>query len=195
MGVIIPEGFGQASLLFGLAGKPDEMVVTFGYIAGGIAPSATPGEILTSWTGSGKPFFGAAMMTGWTVKGVRTTEMTSTGPLVYQHMAAVVGTASGATAPPNCAVLVRKLTARGGRKGRGRMFLPPCVRTETDIDALGNFDAAWASAFDAKLALSLADMVTTGNNMYLLHEDGTAPNEVTALSTQLLLGTQRRRMR
>lgn len=116
-------------------------------------------------------------------------------------------TASGATiaaggrsetsVPPQVAVLYTKTTARGGRRGRGRMFVPWAVGT-ANVGESGTIGSTYVTtllnagnAFRAALATALIPMV-------VLHSEGAStpgpPNAVTVLTPSSLVATQRRRV-
>lgn len=95
---------------------------------------------------------------------------------------------------PNVALLVKKNTLLGGRKGRGRFYWP--ILGEVNIDNGGyivdGFRQEMQDAFDSFLQ-ALAD---PQHGMFLLHNDvGVAPSRVTKLSVDGLIATQRRRLR
>jgi hypothetical protein len=90
-------------------------------------------------------------------------------------------------------LLVVKSSDLGGRKGRGRMFIP--AMSETDVGIGGQMDNGYlASALailgDFKDAMDLADLP-----LVLLHNDATAPTLVTSLTPSSTAANQRRRQR
>jgi hypothetical protein len=196
MGVVIPLGFGIVRLRFTLGSLPDEMVVTFGYV-GDVGADAQQDavDVNTIFKAAGKPGATAERSTAYTYRGVSTTRMLTTGPALGQVDEAVVGTKSAACLPPNCAMLVKKVTARGGRMGRGRMYVPPFMLAESDINDSGAVDipdlggqvALWNAFYTA---LAASDVVPA-----LLHSDGSTPDEITAFTFQGQIATQRRRLR
>lgn len=194
MAVTIPVGYGQASLLFALDGKPDEMVITCG-----VSTTAAPGLIAAAWfhawTDPGSVFTTTSMFAPWSVRGARVTWMDVTGPLLTEHIETVLGAAGAELLPPNCAFLVRKRTSRGGRKGRGRFFFPPAIRPEGNVSPYGFFDGAWVAAINTKLETVRAGLVSSGIVPVLLHEDGSTPDNITSFRMETQIATQRRRMR
>jgi hypothetical protein len=115
----------------------------------------------------------------------------------------VACTLGGTSPPANCAVLVHKRTARGGRRGRGRMYIPwACsvssigesgVVLAADITRIGTAVAAWA-----------AQVTSLVGPLVILHRPSTpgtihpsvpgTPNPVTSFVVDPLVGTQRRRL-
>lgn len=102
-----------------------------------------------------------------------------------------------AAPPANCAVLVHKRSARGGRRGRGRMFLPWAL-SEGDVDEVGKIATARVTAMQTICNNFLTALATNNVPMVILHNPGTttpgAPNIVTNLIVDPLISTQRRRL-
>lgn len=105
-------------------------------------------------------------------------------------------TASGNALPNNTAFLIRKVTATGGRRGRGRMFIPG--PREATVDPTGiinttdrnNLQTAMNNLRTNMIALASVDAVV------LLHQTPPqTPDVITALTVQTRVATQRRRMR
>lgn len=109
----------------------------------------------------------------------------------------IVGGAALTGPPPNCAVLVHKRSARGGRRGRGRLFLPWAI-AEGNIDEKGALTAPSITAMNAAMAAFLTALQTNNVRMVLLHRPGKTtagpPDNVTSLQTDPIIGTQRRRL-
>lgn len=115
----------------------------------------------------------------------------------------VACTGSFVSPPPNVAVLVHKTTARGGRRGRGRMYIPWCLATASiteggvvltaDVTRIQNAVIAWA-----------AQVATLSGPVVLLHRPSGPevtppttpgpPNVVTGWRVDPLIATQRRRL-
>lgn len=124
---------------------------------------------------------------------------------VRSNVAPVVGGAAINSVPGNTALLVRKQTARLGRSGKGRLYMPFYV-AEGSCDEGGNIDANvlddYQASFDAWLeALAGPDAQGTGDLSMVLNNgpnpdgDVPAPIEVTSLVVQSKVATQRRRIR
>lgn len=196
MGAIIPVGYGQARHVFQLQGKPTQYVVTMGYDAqNDFSPATAAATIRGIWGGANGPFRANMMMSPYSYLGVECTEMTLTGPITGSSLSTLQGTGGAATLPPNCAMLVKKQTLLGGRKGRGRMFVPPLHFTETDVDALGNITPASLAGVVTAYNAALTAQNATEYDAMLLHSDATEPSLITGLSVVTTLATQRRRMR
>ena len=116
-----------------------------------------------------------------------------TGPS-FELPASHGGDLSGQGVTPNTSLLVKKSTAVGGRRGRGRIYWPGIE--EGVIDAFGNIDPTAQSTFQGlfdgfRTALSSGDVP-----MVVLHADtGFTPHLVEDLIVQNVAATQRRRLR
>lgn len=195
MAIIIPVGYGQASLIVGLSGALSDFVCTIGYLPAETDPAGNAEAIRSAWATTGGGFTANVMGSAYTFRGVSVTEMGLDGPLVGASLIGQTGTGAPENPPPNCAVLVRKNTNRGGRKGRGRMYLPACCVPETNTNNRGVIDDGNMPGLTSRLQQSLTAMATGGCPAYLLHEDGSAGDLITGLVPQALMATQRRRLR
>lgn len=196
MGVQIPAGYGQAVLVFSCAGTPRQSTWTLGFKS---TPFVSAGEsaenIYNQATAAGGPYEAPRMLSIWTFEGVNVTWMTESGPLVGSFFDPVVGSGGSAGLVINCAGLLKKNTARGGRKGRGRAFIPPTFASEAQVDPVGTIDSGVVSVTQDCFDQFVDDLATAGITPYLLHEDGSTPNEITSLTLQATVATQRRRLR
>lgn len=110
-----------------------------------------------------------------------------------------VGTRAGNNAiPPQIAAIVRKRTARVGRPGRGRFYLPWCLDRD-DVQENGLIDPTERDLLQASAEAFLDDLETASTRMVVLHDEGipgsTTPSAVTSLFVDPQSGTQRRRNR
>lgn len=100
--------------------------------------------------------------------------------------------------PPNCAALITKATSLGGRRGRGRMFLPWCLDS-ADVNEGGFIGATPLGLLQAQATNFLAAVNATFDcSMELLHSTGGSslpdPTEIAGLGVTNLIATQRRRL-
>lgn len=117
----------------------------------------------------------------------------STG-VAAEYFATSTGSLTSQSESPQAAVLVKKTTSHGGRKGAGRMFMPGV--TEAQTDGAGLLTTAAMTAWQAALNGLLADMLTADMPMTLLHAaDPPSPYAVNNLQVQGLFASQRRRLR
>jgi hypothetical protein len=193
----IPNTFAQGTFVFKCAGITDPMVTTIGMFP---PPSDSANDIAdalaTAWTASGAPFQGLQFATGYTLEKVDVTRGTPTGPVIGTKSVGLAGGGGPAGVSANNAVICRKQTGRGGRKGRGRMYLPGGFLQETDVDLAGIITSSVVTSMNGKLATALSNMRTADLTPMLLHTlDTDAPDEITSMSVVPLVGTQRRRIR
>lgn len=122
---------------------------------------------------------------------------------VVEGTASDVSGSGDSAATINTALLLRKVTALGGRKNRGRMYIPG--PKETALDAGGFLVGTYLPDQEAAVASYLSGLRATlwFDEPYLFHSYDTAappvplpaPTEITALHFQNRAATQRRRMR
>lgn len=199
---MIPVGHGQLTIPFTLVGDDREMVVTFGFEDNpAVSADAVAESLQTAWFAM-NTMASSSISTQYTVGPCRVVVNRSLGLFEGQASAARTGTnAALAPVPQNCALLVRKATARGGRQGRGRIFLPPCTENESVISATGDIGAPSVANWNTELAEFLAAAETASLALELLHSEveppGTTPppDNITSLLAQRILATQRVRLR
>lgn len=116
---------------------------------------------------------------------------------VGQQTIAILGLRTMSSLPPNCAVLVHKVTARGGRRGRGRLFIP-WATSNSNVDEAGIVASAEVTTINTAMGVFRTALSTNAVPMVLLHDPGItpmgSPDTVTALTTDSLISTQRRRL-
>lgn len=192
----IPEGFANVRFVYSLSGVADEMSFAIGVSP----PTASEASEIafaadTAYAAAG---FGGSpgMYVGWSYLGTRVVKKFGGQPQVGDYVIASVGSAAGQTVPPNCSLLVKKNTALGGRKGRGRLFVPPYGLADTMVSNAGFLEDAQRgilqTAWDSLITeLNANNLVPT-----LFHSDPLdLPTTITSFTVQAQLATQRRRMR
>jgi hypothetical protein len=113
------------------------------------------------------------------------------------------GDLTGDVEPSSVAVLARKVTLTGGRRGRGRIYFP-WILPHDKVDDVGQIDPTFKvtlqnMANDWMVLLSSARGGVQATPMVLLHNSegsttAPGPSAVTGLVIQSLIGTQRRRL-
>lgn len=189
--VIIPVGYSQVNLIFTGTAIPTGAQVTFGVEnASGLTPLAIGALVSGNWTSAGMTISHVAtcLLSGVLVKN----GPNATGPAA-QFSVATPGTSPGVTGYAGASTLARKNTASGGRRGRGRMYLPGIAEAEIDPGGAlgGGFRTSVQTACTALLAAQIADAIP----MVLLHSDATTPTAVTSITVDAIVATQRRRQR
>jgi len=203
MAEIIPEGFAQLELTMKhiLLNRP--ALVTWGQA---YASVPTIGTVNALW---GVVFNAIDQTTdsSMTIGPLKAIVGTATGEnLVVQGSSFGVGTVGGGdTLNIGQAVLVRKITSRGGRRGRGRFYWPNLCQ-DADVDEVGRLTSSKVGDLQGIFSQLLTDIagVSGWDEMYLLHspsgdevqEPSTpgSPNQVVALQIDPVVGTQRRRL-
>lgn len=190
MALEIPSGFGQLAYRFGLASDPEVMITTIGVDVGADPQGqvddkadAFAAAVPAASLAGGYSFLGCVLRVG-----TGTTET-----VIVEAPRNVVGTAAAVSLPNNCAYLVRKTTGRAGRRGRGRMYLPPYIVAEADIDSNGMLSGPTLTALQA-----IVDDAFAGSDFVLLHDSepaSIAPDPILTLVVDRQIATQRRRMR
>lgn len=194
MTLVIPPGFAQASWLFSLEGDNEMMATTCGVDVGGFAgdfqaaAEAYSDAFVTA-------FSAAERADAYTYRGVVLRVGQDGGPpVIAEFTANSPGTLAVGPPPQNVAVLVRKSTGLGGRRGRGRMFLPPFCVGEEGIAANGILDGTTRSTLQTNV-----DAWFDGLAAVLLHDSQPtpvpAPTPITGFTVDLTVATQRRRLR
>ena len=202
MALIIPPGFMQVVFRHEFTGDDEEMFCTFGFDLG-------------DWSGTNEEAvtFVSQRWGDW-VLGFCSNQLVHTyatgyigqdgaDPLVVDGVPQdAVGGDSSETLPPNCAYLVRKKTGLGGRRGRGRFYVP--CPDETQVDRNGAIAGAWLTAIQTNLDDMMEAWGTTAGLGFvtpvILHRSEgegiePAPTVVTLLEVDGHIATQRRRLR
>jgi hypothetical protein len=118
-------------------------------------------------------------------------------PIVGVSTINAAGLNGGTMLPPNVAALVHKRTGRGGRRGRGRMFIPWCLQVG-DVGEGGALTSPALTKIQTAAEVLRAQLSAGGNPMVILHEPGLTaagvPDLVTLMQADPLVSTQRRRL-
>jgi hypothetical protein len=194
--VIIPEGFCNVRFLFQCEGVTDPMGFS-------IACQPDIGEDAQStavWWGGvlivelwPSP---VGLLSPWTYVGTVATKTVAGEPQIGQSTLNYEGTGSAAGVQVNTAILIRKITGRGGRKQRGRFFYPPVDLEESIVDQAGRITTSEVVSYQSAWDDIHAAAVTNGFPPWLLHSDpADEPTPITGFQVQSLCATQRRRMR
>jgi len=204
MALVIPPGFAALSLQFRHTEDPEPWYVTFGVDisdAGGDTTAIGTAAMSAFHQHVMPQFSNLVSLTGVDVV------VGQDGPDPVRAFVASTtlrnGSEVGQKLPQNCALLVRKNTALGGRRNRGRYFLPG-ILNEAQVTATGIVDPGSVAIYQTQQGLFLADLAdglggVPSIPMVLLHSQGLSvvpePTPVTTLSVDNLIATQRRRLR
>lgn len=201
----IPPGFAGCSLELHNAALARSAFITFGVsITGGIAVDTVAQAVMDAIVLDATPSPVASLDSSVTLSSVTARVGQDGGdPLVFVATGVATGARVGATISPNVAVLVRKRSARGGRRGRGRMFWPWMIQA-IEADEAGKITAATVTNLQLAFASMLPSMTARNVPMAILHSPSEvgighptpigAPDLVTSLQVDPLVATQRRRL-
>lgn len=120
-------------------------------------------------------------------------------PITYEDPDSQAGSAPSFPMWPNSAVLIKKSTASGGRRNRGRCYVPG-LAIRSLVSPAGIIDSAFLADLQTNLDTFLATVnAGTGfnpTNLGVLHsEPPAAPAVITGLTADAKVVTQRRRLR
>jgi hypothetical protein len=191
---VIPTGFAQSNLVFGGSSMPRGAEVTLGHSLSGYAGDATQAA----------EDIGTAFDTE--VMGVLTNTTTliscrvkfgpdATGPSAEFP----IGSTGGGSNPgvsPAVSWLVHKVTAFGGRAGRGRMYVPGLQ--ESSVSVAGVIDGGSVTAMQSAMSAYLLALGVLNLDPVVLHSVGSplvTPSSITAFNVDSTVATQRRRQR
>lgn len=207
MAVEIPPGYLLAAWEMRYPGDPDPWYCTCGF------------EIVD---GPGDPVVIAnSLQSAWidTVLNTQSTLMTLQGCVVkigndgapimgYSSQPAAPGGTAQLMLPQNCALLVDKLTATGGRRSRGRFYVPGCL-VEGNVDNIGVIETSLMTTLTAEWTAFMTYVQAAGPipsfNPVILHSPSGPevveptptgePTPVTSFRVQSVISTQRKRLR
>lgn len=195
MGVEIPIGFAQVEFTWTVAGDAEPMVCTIGVSpAVGDDAADIASALDTAWLTEANA---ASMVNNQYTIGPTTARyrVGAGDPVVATLGTPTPGTATGAALPNNCAMLIQKRTAIGGRRNRGRMFVPPCWQNEAGVTAAGVIDSGSVATIQTRLNSFLAAVEGDARALVILHSDGGTPTQISSLTLASVIATQRRRLR
>lgn len=188
---LIPAGYSQVNLRFTGVYLPNGAEMVFGVDnTVGATPDAIALDVENAWVTADMD---ANQTDGVTLSSILVKNgPNSTGPSAERG----VSSTGDKTTPgwgPQVSFLIRKSTALGGRRGRGRMYMPGGA--EADINGAGQIEAATLTALQTDCTAFLNALLAADCPMVLLHSDATTPTLVTALTVDATAATQRRRLR
>jgi hypothetical protein len=193
--VIIPPGY--ANIQFRMSATNGSASGHKGLTAIGVAiEAADPVQLMEDAKDAYESFLSPYTGNLWEGDSIVLQVGTSGDPVTYEAGAWEGGSAGGEQLPPNCALLIKKLSGEGGRAHRGRMFIPSPAEDGVGND--GNLSPTQFASFtgdvnDFLAAIQAADGVT---DAVIFHTtDDESPTVITSLVAQRMIATQRRRLR
>lgn len=201
MAIIVPETGAVATLVFNLAGLARDITWSFGIKEGDVSsPSLAAAAIASCFIeGVGPsdlgPYTVDRVSNKWTFTRVEVSLMTATGPLVGSASALGTGEGTQPPPPPNISFLLTKNTVLGGRKNRGRAYLPPVFPGDAEVNELGQIAATQLGQMNDEFGNAYNALVAVSIQPVLYHSDGSAGTDITSWTVGSLIATQRRRLR
>jgi hypothetical protein len=187
----IPEDYAMISHEFGGAAAPWGAMITYG-VAGPflIAPNQVA-EFCHGAVAGGLMHQMSSSLT--LVRTICKEGPDETGP-TGEYIANVNGSLAANSAPPGVAAVCKKTTALGGRKHRGRFYMPGLL--ENRVNPSGDIDSDYVEDIQTELDAMITYLDETGGlPMVLLHNDATAPDVIERVVCEVTVGTQRQRQR
>jgi len=190
--------YANAHFRFLRSGDSEPMITSLGFEWDTTTdPQDVTDDLSASWAGSTIQ----EITTQWTTfAGVQVVFGTADPqePLTFESsVGSDNGDAGEQVCPPNTALLVKKLTARGGRKGRGRFYYPDVQ--EAAVDASGTIDSSSLAGYQTRWNDWMSDIVGVDGVVLpvLLHSESSdgSPDEILSTPVQAKVATQRRRLR
>lgn len=192
----IPDGYGQMNILFGGQMAPYGAQVTFG-----VDVSAYTGDVLQAATDAfgevNASNFDSMMDNDSRIEGVLMKFGPNDDGPSAEYLQTVVGTGGASGGNPAAAILFHKITARGGRRGRGRGYWPCIIKAAYTDD--GQVPSGTQTSWNGILTSFLNGMAAADLPLVLLHSDvvpeSDAPEPILQLRVDNRIATQRRRLR
>lgn len=194
---VIPVGFGEAAIHWQRGGDPEDYVNVWGFSNEG---PFTVDDIASKFAlALGAMWPEAAISSGMRLDRVAV-KLAQEGdaPLSSEANIGHDGTFSEALLPQNCAVLIHKITAKGGRRHRGRSYHP--FLAEGAADTVGIIGSGTRSGLSGRFNSWLDAQAAADLPLCVLHtvpKTGTIslPDAIVTCLVDGVIATQRRRLR
>lgn len=185
-----PEGYGQVIQFWGGTGLPRGAATTWGIRNDAeMEPADVAGTFAVNWNSNTPPAYPNTI--------TQTDVLARLGPSSAPYTGVITNTRTGTSSTdgvsPNTSMLVRRFTLMGGRRGRGRVFLP--ILGENTLGNGGTIVPATVASWQTGLNDFMAAMNTIGLPLCLIHSEDLTPSPITSLSVEATAATQRRRLR
>jgi hypothetical protein len=187
---LIPVGYGQVTHLFSGAALPRGAAVTMGF-------AVPDGPSIDTVAGMLHDAFGDHILPKLTQDVQLDSSIVKYGPNEdgprTEHSDVVVGSGGTQTSPPQVCYLVRKQTLLGGRKNRGRWYLPGVP--EAAVLWNGAIGATEQAGLQTAVNGYLGELSTAGVDLVILHNQAGLPTTISQLVADGRSATQRDRLR
>lgn len=193
----VPVGYVDFVMNIKRDGDPDPFAVTFG------ANVASPPYTLTDLNAMATAALAelpAAMIDVDRISGITAYVANDGPPTILQVALDIEGTNVGNALPQNCAIIVSKNTGLGGRWNKGRLFWPSII--EAQVNENGALVSGYISNMDGYLNAFMGETINPSGDCnlssWVVFHDETLellPTPIIGLTTEPVIGTQRRRLR
>lgn len=207
MAIVLPPGYGIATMRWTLQGVTNPFSCTMGFFSELADPALAAEQFYqacvtpttTTPTDRG-PCHPAEMVQGWRFQGIETIMGSEGGITGSSFGGTVIGTAAdrGGPVSPIMCIVVKKKTAFVGKQQRGRMFTPP-ISLGAGADSVGGQWSASQLAFaESRWPNFLAELISSTTKPFLLHSINKLgvtlpPTAITSLEISSHIGVQRLR--
>jgi hypothetical protein len=200
MGIIVPSdtAYWNITFLWTISGQPKTFSTSIGVLDIDLSPrdGATVVDIAHGWQVSGGgPFANTNYPTTWQMIGIDAMQVVDDEPIIFQNRDGATGTSSEDLPPPNVSLLVKKLTASGGRHNRGRFYFGSAILQNDAVSDAGFITTVFVNAYQTMFDTLYSDIVNDDFVPTLFHSDATAPTPITSFFVESQVATQRRRLR
>lgn len=198
----IPAGFGLWTLTLASIYGPKEFSFNLGYSGTWSVSDNHAQSIWLDISGTGCPFAPAAWTDRYTVIKAHANFQDDDTLHEMEWPINQHGTGAWESCPTNTAVLVQKRTGVAGRNQRGRMYIPPTVVSEANVDTvgviastpLGVMQTAWDAFWTALVADDFPPQLLHGGTK-ANPTHAPAPTPIIQFLVEPMVATQRRRLR
>lgn len=195
---IIPPGFAMCSIEHWLDNYPRPAIVTMGVSI--LGTESESGNVADQFHGAYTTSVGGVIDSSVRIRNARAVIGQDGGdPIVQESATSYPGARSGQSTPPALAVMASKATALGGRRNRGRMYIPWAV-DEGQVGENGAIATAQVNGIQTRVNQLLVNLKggDTGaynllNGAVLIHSEAVPPTIITAMQVNPTIRTQRRR--
>lgn len=186
----IPSGYAQATFVFGGPAAPHGAVVTIGIDHNSAGSQVDEASIINL-------LFDEEIMPQLSVELIHEETLYKYGPDATGITVSIPSGQEGgldfANQAPNVAILVQKNTGFGGRKNKGRWYLPGVA--ENVVDNSGRLGSTFLENLTIACSNFVGTLTTEALVPVVLHSDETGPTEIETMVPASIVATQRKRLR
>lgn len=195
MSLIIPPGFALASMEHWLAGYNRPAVTTWGLDCSEF--EGTPDEMAHAFAVAYRGQLAGRFDTAVTMRDARVVIGQDGGdPVIGFDYSTGAGTRNNESTPPALALMVDKRTLLGGRRNRGRAYLPWAL-ADTEVSEVGAITGSVVNSWQTLLTAFWTELGSISLAPVVLHGSGLTsppvPTPVTNFVVNPTVRTQRRR--